>query len=67
MIRFAFPTDFATMRQPFACRWLAALLVISAGCGDKTPDYTPSAADAESALRQSLETWKDFWSEYKSA
>jgi hypothetical protein len=46
------------MNKGFACRWLAALMLAGIGCSDKTPDYTPSAQDAEQALRQSLNAWK---------
>jgi hypothetical protein len=45
-----------TKRYPYA--WLVVLSAAIVGCGDKTPDYTPSAQDAESALRQSLDAWK---------
>jgi hypothetical protein len=48
------------MSQCIACRWLAALLfLVGAGCGDKTPDYTPSVVDAELALERSLDAWKE--------
>jgi hypothetical protein len=48
------------MSKRLASACLAALMLVSVGCkGDKTPDYTPSADDAESALRRSLDAWKD--------
>lgn len=52
------PTGFATMSLRYAYRWLAALLLVGAGCSDKTTNYTPSVSDAESTLRQSLDAWK---------
>lgn len=41
-------------------RWslLSAALLIVSGCGDKTRNYTPSVATAESALRKGLDAWQ---------
>jgi hypothetical protein len=55
---FELPLEFTTMSQRFACLWFAALMLVGAGCSDKTPNYTPSVADAESALKQGLDAWK---------
>jgi hypothetical protein len=32
--------------------------ILACGCGKKAPNYTPSAADAEAALRRALDAWK---------
>jgi hypothetical protein len=34
-------------------------LVVIAGCGRRTPDYTPSLQTATDALRRGLQAWKD--------
>lgn len=47
------------MSQRVALWWLCALMLPGLGCSDKTPNYTPSATDAESALRQTFDAWKD--------
>jgi hypothetical protein len=41
------------------CHALVATCMFSAsGCGDRTPDYTPSATTAETAVRRALDAWK---------
>ncbi|MBS0206831.1 MAG: hypothetical protein JSS49_28485 [Planctomycetes bacterium] len=38
---------------------LALLIAVAApGCGQKAPDYTPSAEAAEDAVRQGMDAWK---------